>query len=155
IRPNQLFALSLPFPLLERKQAQPVIRVVRKKLLTAMGIRTLDPADPAYYPRFEGTLPERDAAYHQGTVWPWLMGPFVQGYLYACGESARTIGFCRKLLTQFENQLTACCLGSLAEVYDAEPPQRPGGCPAQLWSVAQIALALQKVAPNLSVPKTE
>jgi predicted glycogen debranching enzyme len=155
IRPNQLFALSLPFPLLERKQAQSVIRIVQKRLLTPMGIRTLDPADPAYCPRFEGTLPERDAAYHQGTVWPWLISPFVHAYLYACGESARRVGFCKKLLSRFEGQLTACCLGSLAEVYDAEPPQRPGGCPAQLWSVAQIALALQKVAPNLLVPKTE
>lgn len=145
IRPNQLFALSLPFPLLESKQARSVIRVVQKKLLTPMGIRTLDPMDPAYCPRYEGMLPERDAAYHQGTVWPWLMGPFVQAYLYACGESERTVGFCGKLLSRFEGQLTACCLGSLAEVYDAEPPQRPGGCPAQLWSVAQIALTLKRV----------
>jgi predicted glycogen debranching enzyme len=146
IRPNQLFALSLPFPLLEPEQARSVMRAVQEKLLTPMGIRTLDPADPSYCPRYKGAMPERDAAYHQGTVWPWLIGPFVNAYLYAYGESADSIRLCRGILSRFEEQLTACCLGSLAEVYDAEPPQRPGGCPAQLWSVAQVALARKRVA---------
>jgi predicted glycogen debranching enzyme len=145
IRPNQLFALSLPFPLLEREQARSVMRVGREKLLTPMGIRTLDPADPSYCPRFEGTPPQRDAAYHQGTVWPWLVGPFVNAYLYAYGESEESVRFCRQIVSRFEEQLVVCCLGSLAEVYDGETPQRPGGCPAQLWSVAQVALAWKRV----------
>lgn len=145
IRPNQLFALSLPFPLLQREQAQSVVRVMQEKLLTPVGLRTLDPADSCYCPQFEGALPARDAAYHQGTVWPWLIGPFIFAYLYAWGETAESLHFCSDLLDRFEEQLTAGCLGSLAEVYSAEPPQRPDGCPAQLWSVAQIALARKRL----------
>ncbi len=147
IRPNQLFALALPFPLLEREQARSVVSIVQEKLLTPVGLRTLDPQDPHYCPRYQGPLPQLDAAYHQGTVWPWLIGPFIAAYLYAYGDSDQSIRFCRDIVARFEEQLTACCLGSLSEVYDAEPPHRPGGCPAQLWSVAQIALAWKRLAP--------
>lgn len=149
IRPNQILALSLPFPLLDRKRARSVVRVVREKLLTPMGLRTLDPADPAYCPRFDGALPHLDAAYHQGTVWPWLIGPFVHAYLYACGATETSVRFCRELIAHFEKELNVCCLGSIAEVYDGGEPQRPGGCPAQLWSVAQIALARKRVEAAL------
>lgn len=145
VRPNQLFALSLPFPMLDRERARLVVDSVRKNLLTPVGLRTLDPKDPAYQPRFEGGVIQRDGSYHQGTVWPWLIGPFIAAYLYAYGESEQALNFCRSVLQRFERELRVCCLGSLSEVYDAEPPHRPGGCPAQLWSIAQLIIALNRV----------
>jgi predicted glycogen debranching enzyme len=141
IRPNQLFSVSLPFPLLDRGRAKSVVMVVHDKLLTPVGLRTLAPEDPAYRPRFEGDMAARDSAYHQGTVWPWLIGPFVGAYLYAFGRNSESLRYCDEILKTVEGQLDACCLGSISEVYDAEAPQRPGGCPAQLWSVAQLILA--------------
>ena len=145
IRPNQLFSISLPFALLERGRAKSVVTVVHDKLLTPVGLRTLAPEDAAYRPRFDGAMAARDSAYHQGTVWPWLIGPFVGAYLYAFGRSANSLGYCDGILKTVEQQLDACCLGSISEVYDAEAPQHPGGCPAQLWSVAQLILGRQVV----------
>ncbi|HSU59884.1 MAG TPA: amylo-alpha-1,6-glucosidase [Bryobacteraceae bacterium] len=145
IRPNQLFALSLPFPLVSRGRAQSIVNIVREKLLTPVGVRTLDPDDNAYHPRFQGSAMERDSAYHQGTVWPWLMGPFIAAYLFAYGESDEVRSFCRALAAKMSGQLTACCLGSLSEVYDADTPRNPGGCPAQLWSVAQLTITLERL----------
>jgi predicted glycogen debranching enzyme len=145
IRPNQLFALSLPFPMLDHDRARLVVEAVRKHLLTPFGLRTLEPKDAAYHRRFEGGVAERDGSYHQGTVWPWLIGPFIAAYLYAYGESEQELSFCRNILSQFEHELRTCCLGSLSEVYDAELPYRPGGCPAQLWSIAQFIIGLNRV----------
>jgi predicted glycogen debranching enzyme len=141
IRPNQLFAVSLPFPLLDREQARLVVDLVRRQLLTPAGLRTLEPSDPSYKPRFHGGVVERDSAYHQGAVWPWLIGPFVSAYLYAYGDTEEARHVCRELLRGMEQEMTSCCLGSLSEVYDADAPQRPGGCPAQLWSIAQVLIA--------------
>jgi predicted glycogen debranching enzyme len=149
IRPNQIFGVSLPFPLLDRGRAKSVVVVVHDKLLTPMGLRTLAPDDPAYRPRFEGTMESRDSAYHQGTVWPWLIGPFVSAYLYAFGRSPDSLRYCDGILKTIEDQFEACCLGSISEVYDAEAPQRPGGCPAQLWSVAQLILARERMSQAL------
>ena len=146
IRPNQLFSISLPFPLLDRKRAQSVIAVVRDNLQTPVGLRTLAPDDPAYRARFEGDMAARDTAYHQGTVWPWLIGPFITGYLYAFGRDALRLAYCDEILKSVESQIEACCLGSISEVYDAEVPQRPAGCPAQLWSVAQVIVARSMIA---------
>jgi predicted glycogen debranching enzyme len=146
IRPNQLFSISLPFPLLDRERAQSVMAVVRDKLLTPVGLRTLAPDDPAYRPRFEGDMAARDSAYHQGTVWPWLIGPFIAGYLYAFGRDAQSLAYCDEILKNIEGQMEACCLGSISEVYDAEAPQRSAGCPAQLWSVAQAIVARSLIA---------
>ncbi len=145
LRPNQLFALSLPFPLLDRTRARKIVDLVNNQLLTPVGVRTLAPADPFYRPRFAGSMAERDSDYHQGTAWPWLTGPFIAAYLYAYGESEQTIAFGRQILSGLERELSACCLGSLSEVYDGDPPQRPGGCPAQLWSVAQFIIALRRL----------
>jgi predicted glycogen debranching enzyme len=141
IRPNQLFAVSLPYPLLDPERAQSLVNVVRETLLTPVGLRTLDPADPAYRPRFEGDMANRDAAYHQGTVWPWLIGPFVTAYLYAFGRTDAALTFCRQIVNRLDKELYVCCLGSLSEVYDGMAPQSPGGCPAQLWSLAQRIIA--------------
>jgi glycogen debranching enzyme len=143
LRPNQLFALSLPHPLLNRIKAQSIIEVVRRNLLTPAGLRTLDPADPRYCPRFAGDMHARDSAYHQGTVWPWLIGPFIHAYLYAFDNSNEAKHYCGSIADSALQLLNNYCLGSIGEVNDAEPPYHPGGCPAQLWSVAQIVLALQ------------
>jgi predicted glycogen debranching enzyme len=145
IRPNQLFALSLPYAMLDRERARLVVDTVQKNLLTPVGLRTLEPKDPAYQSRFEGGVAQRDGAYHQGTVWPWLIGPFIAAYPYAYGESDQALSFYRQILNRFEAELAACCLGSLSEVYDADPPHRPGGCPAQLWSIAQLIIAYNRV----------
>jgi len=141
IRPNQLFSISLPFPLLDNERAKSVVSVVRDQLLTPTGLRTLAPGNPAYRGRFEGDMAARDSAYHQGTVWPWLIGPFVSAYLFAFGRDEATLAYCDNVLKSVETQLSACCLGSLSEVYDGDSPQHPGGCPAQLWSIAQLILA--------------
>jgi len=141
IRPNQMFSLSLPFPLLEREQAQAVVNVVRDALMTPFGLRTLAPGEPGYRGRYEGDILARDSAYHQGTVWPWLIGPFISAYLYAFGSNPLSLAYCNGILENLEQGMTACCLGSLSEIYDGDEPQRPAGCPAQLWSVAQFILA--------------
>ncbi len=145
VRPNQLFALSLPYPLVELHAGRLIVKLVQEKLLTPVGLRTLEPGDSAYRPRFEGSMADRDTSYHQGTVWPWLMGPFIGAYLYAYGETEGAIRFCRGLLNGLAQDLTSCCLGSLTEVYDAEPPYNPGGCPAQLWSVAQLLMSMRRL----------
>jgi len=140
LRPNQIFAVSLPFGLLEAAQQQAVVRIVERELLTFVGLRTLEPSDPDYKSRYQGSPAERDAAYHQGTVWPWLLGPFIDAYLTAFGKEPDNLAYCRKLVATLEAEAAqAGCVGSIAEIYDAEEPRYPRGCPAQAWSVAEIA----------------
>jgi glycogen debranching enzyme len=140
LRPNQIFAVSLPFGLLERDRQQAVVRIVERELLTPVGLRTLEPADPDYKPHYRGSPVERDAAYHQGTVWPWLMGPFVDAYLAAFGKTTANLAYCRDRIVKLEAEAARSgCVGSIAEIYDAEEPRYPRGCPAQAWSVAEIA----------------
>ena len=140
LRPNQIFAVSLPFGLLERDQQQAVVRIVERELLTPVGLRTLERSDPDYKPRYQGSPAERDGAYHQGTVWPWLLGPFIDAYLTAFGKTAANLAYCRDLIVKLEAEAARSgCVGSIAEIYDAEEPRYPRGCPAQAWSVAEVA----------------
>jgi len=140
VRPNQIFAVSLQHGLLDQAHQQAVVRAVERELLTPVGLRTLERGDPEYKPRFEGTPHDRDGAYHQGTVWPWLMGPFIDGYLSAFGETPETLAYCRGLVDALERDASmAGCPTSIAEIYDAEEPRYPRGCPAQAWSVAEVA----------------
>jgi glycogen debranching enzyme len=140
LRPNQIFAVSLGNDLLERHRQMPMLGTVERALLTPVGLRTLDRADPEYKPRYQGGPAERDAAYHQGTVWPWLMGPFVEAYLCAYGKTPETLRYCRELVERFEDAVTrGPCLGWAPEIYDAEEPHIARGCPAQAWSVAELA----------------
>ncbi len=140
LRPNQIFAVSLPFDLLDRDQQQAVVRIVQRELLTPVGLRTLEPADPDYKPRYQGSPLERDGSYHQGTVWPWLMGPYIDAYLTAFGKTAPNLAYCRDLIVKLEAEAARSgCVGSIAEIYDAEEPRYPRGCPAQAWSVAEVA----------------
>ncbi len=120
--------------------------VVRQTLVTPPGLRTLAPTDPAYRARYEGDLWSRDTAYHQGTVWPWLIGPYIAAYLYAFGSNSFSLAYCSGILDDLEKEMSICCLGSLSEIYDGDSPQRAAGCPAQLWSVAQLIMARALVA---------
>ncbi|HYS79424.1 MAG TPA: amylo-alpha-1,6-glucosidase, partial [Anaeromyxobacteraceae bacterium] len=144
LRPNQLFAVSLPFPLLDRPRQQAVVRVVERSLLTPVGLRTLASDERDYQPRYGGGPRERDGAYHQGLVWPWLLGPFIRACLNAFGRSRTTWAYCRSLLRGLDRHISEeGCLGSVSEILEPEPPYRPVGAPAQAWSVAEILNVLE------------
>jgi predicted glycogen debranching enzyme len=141
-RPNQIIAISLDHPVLDRDRWDAVIETVSRVLLTPVGLRTLAPGHPDYKPVYSGDLRSRDAAYHQGTVWPWLIGPFVDAWLKVHpGDSAGA----RVLLDGFDARLSEACVGSIAEIFDAEPPYVPRGCVAQAWSVAEVLRCLRKI----------
>jgi predicted glycogen debranching enzyme len=138
-RPNQLFAISLPHPVLAEARWAAVLAVVRERLVTPVGLRTLAPGHPDYKATYDGDLRARDAAYHQGTVWPWLIGPFVGASLRARPEDRAEL---RELLERFWSHLDEACVGSISEIFDAEAPFTPRGCIAQGWSVAEVLRAL-------------
>ncbi len=140
LRPNQLLALSLPFPLIEGERAESVLRIVEEKLLTPVGLRTLAPDDPRYRPRYEGSPAERDGAYHQGTVWPWLLGPYLTALIRVRGEAGKER--VRAILEAFTPHLWDAGLGTVGEVYDGDPPHLPRGCFAQAWSVGEVLRVL-------------
>lgn len=134
-RPNQLFAISLDHPVLDESRWEAVVRVSQERLLTPVGLRSLAPGEPDYKPKYDGDLRARDAAYHQGTVWAWLIGPFLDAWLKVHpGEYETARGF----LKAFETDQRSACVDSISEVFDAEPPFRPRGCCAQAWSVAEV-----------------
>jgi predicted glycogen debranching enzyme len=138
IRPNQIFAVSLPYPLLDGQQALQVVDVVEWELLTPYGLRTLSPRDPNYRGRFDGGPLSRDAAYHQGTVWPWLLGPFLTAYVKVHSSTEEARGRAGRFLDPLRAHLTEAGLGHISEVFDGDSPHRPGGCFAQAWSTAEI-----------------
>ncbi len=137
IRPNQIFAVSLPDSPLSADQQRSVVEVVERELLTPFGLRSLSPSDPAYAGRYEGSRPARDAAYHQGTVWAWLIGPFATAVFRISGDAGRA----RSCLLPLQAHLSDHGLGGIAELFDGDPPHRPGGCPWQAWSVAEVLRA--------------
>ena len=142
IRPNMLIAAALEHTGLTAEQRRGVVRVARERLLTPVGVRTLAPGSPAYRPRYEGPMPERDRAYHNGTVWPWLLGFYIEAALRAEAFSAGARAEAHATLQDAVRRLfDDCCVGSVAEVYDADAPHRPDGCPAQAWSVAELLRA--------------
>jgi predicted glycogen debranching enzyme len=139
IRPNQIFALSLPNPVLDESRWASVLKVVKDRLLTPVGLRSLDPAHPDYRRSYHGNLWERDAAYHQGTVWAWLIGPFVDAWLRVHPDDHATArGFLDGLIAHLDE----FGIGSVAEIFDADEPHRPRGCIAQAWSVAELLRCL-------------
>jgi glycogen debranching enzyme len=148
LRPNQIFAVSLPFsPPLTRSQQWAVVNVVEQKLLTPYGPRTLSSRDPAYKGRYEGSTRQRDEAYHQGTVWPYLMGPFLDAYLRIRGHSEEARSNVAELIRPLlRHMVEDGCLGSISEVFDGDPPHKPGGCCAQAWSVAELLRIYRIVA---------
>ncbi|HEX2151223.1 MAG TPA: amylo-alpha-1,6-glucosidase [Stellaceae bacterium] len=142
-RPNQILAISLDHPVLDRERWRPVVDSVREKLVTPVGLRSLAPDDPAYKPRYFGDLRARDAAYHQGTVWGWLIGPFIDAWLKTYPDQRKAAhGF----LSGFEAHLGEAAIGSISEIFDADPPFTPRGCVAQAWSVAEVLRVLVKTA---------
>ena len=134
-RPNQVLAISLSHPVLDRARWAAVMEVAQQRLLTPVGLRSLAPGHPDYKAKYDGDLRARDAAYHQGTVWAWLIGPFVDAWLKLHpGEHARA----RSFLQGFVPHLGEACIGSISEIFDAEAPYTPRGCVAQAWSVAEV-----------------
>ena len=142
LRPNQIYAVMFPGELLEEKQAKRVVEVVKDHLLTPVGLRTLAPGDPQYKPRYEGNVHSRDGAYHQGTVWPFLLGPFITAWVRVHGGRPEAQREARGFLDGIEQHLNDACIGQVSEIFDAEPPHRPRGCFAQAWSVAEPLRAL-------------
>lgn len=134
-RPNQIFAISLPNPILSNDKWKPVLETVQERLLTPFGLRSLAPGHPDYKSQYYGDLRSRDAAYHQGTVWAWLIGPFVDAWLRVHPNHP---GECLKFISGFESHLNEACIGTIAEVFDADAPYIPRGCAAQAWSVAEV-----------------
>ncbi|MGH9391950.1 MAG: amylo-alpha-1,6-glucosidase, partial [Vicinamibacteria bacterium] len=136
-RPNQIFAVGgLPRAVLrDRKKARSVVDAVEKRLWTPAGLRSLAPEDARYARRYAGGVLERDGSYHQGTVWPWLAGPFIEAWVRARGETTKAK---REARTRFlEPLLSGAVSGHIAEIADADPPQSPRGCPFQAWSVGE------------------
>jgi predicted glycogen debranching enzyme len=151
LRPNQLFAISLTYPVLESSRWRSVLEAVESSLLTPLGLRSLAPGHPDYKMKYFGDILARDAAYHQGTVWSWLIGPFIDAWLKVNpGDPAGA----RRFLAGMISHLNDACISTISEVFDAEPPYNPEGCVAQAWGVAEllrcwikteIALEQQKV----------
>jgi len=135
-RPNQIFAIVLPHPVLNEVYWKPVFETVRRLLLTPLGLRTLEPRHGDYKVKYHGDLLTRDSSYHQGTVWPWLIGPFIDAWLKVTPEDKHEP---RQLLENFlDAHLTDACVGTIGEIFDAEEPFASRGCIAQAWSVAEI-----------------
>ena len=136
IRPNQIFSISLPFPVLRRDRWSSVIKNVEQHLLTPYGLRTLSPEDPHYYRMCSGSPRDRDLAYHNGTVWAWLAGPFISAYVKLGGSPSSAI--IRNILQAFDQHLSEAGIGYISEVFDGDSPHRPRGCIAQAWSVGEL-----------------
>lgn len=144
LRPNQLFAVALPYSPLEAPQQRAVVDVCARQLLTSYGLRSLAASHPDYKGQYRGDVKERDAAYHQGTVWGWLIGPFVSAHLRVYRDPARARSYLQPLL----QHLVAHGVGTVSEIFEGDPPFEPRGCPAQAWSVAELIRAWQDSAPD-------
>ncbi len=140
IRPNQIFAVSLHYSMVSAERAESILRVVERELLTPRGLRTLSPNDSRYIGRSEGDPRTRDGAYHQGTVWPWLMGAYITAFVKTFGQDAGHV-FAADWLKNFTGHLNEGCLGQVSEIFDADAPHTPRGCVAQAWSVAELLRA--------------
>jgi len=141
IRPNQVIAISLTNTMVARDRAASILGVVERELLTPRGLRTLSPSDPNYIGRYEGGPGSRDRAYHQGTVWPWLMGPYITAYVKTFGREAGR-RFAAMWLENFQQHLHEACLAQVSEIFDGDAPHAPRGCVAQAWSVAELLRAI-------------
>ncbi len=136
IRPNMIIATSLEYSPLDENQKVQVLDVAKSKLLTDRGLRSLSPNDPAYKGYYHGNQSQRDKAYHQGTVWPWLLGHFAEGYLKIHGKAG--MAFVQKMIRSFDDVMTQYGIGTVAEIYDGDPPHRPKGAISQAWSIGEL-----------------
>ena len=144
LRPNQIFAVALPVSPLNAAQQKAVVDVCAERSLTPYGLRTLSPSEPQYRGRYTGGPAERDAAYHQGTVWPWLIAPFITAYVKVNGESPAARSQPAEWLKPLQAHLSDGGLGHISEIFDGDSPHRPCGCIAQAWSVAEVLRAYAK-----------
>jgi 4-alpha-glucanotransferase len=142
IRANQIFAVSLPFPLLDGAAAAGVVRAVGRSLSTTYGLRSLAPDAAGYHGTYLGDVRSRDSAYHEGTVWGWLIGPYVEAYHRVTGDAAGALDLLRPLV----HHLRDAGLGTISEIFDGDPPHRPRGCIAQAWSVAEALRVWRKLS---------
>jgi glycogen debranching enzyme len=158
-RPNQILAVGgLPWSLISGERARRVVDQVERRLWTPLGLRTLASDATDYRPRYEGDVPSRDGAYHQGTVWPWLLGPFVEAWVRVRGGAPGVRAEAReRFLYPVLAHLSSAGAGHVSEIADAEPPHEPRGCPFQAWSVAEVlrlqlgVLAAEDVSPATAV----
>lgn len=144
IRPNQILAVSLPHSMLDAERSAKVVEKVEGELLTPVGLRSLAASDSRYCPIYIGSPFERDSAYHQGTVWAWLIGPFVDAYRRVHGSGKKTEERVAEILSGLESHLDEAGLGQISEIFDADPPHAPRGCFAQAWSVAEVLRVLRQ-----------
>jgi predicted glycogen debranching enzyme len=142
-RPNQILSFAAHYPVLDESRWGSVLDVVETRLLTPVGLRSLDPGHPDYKAKYYGDLRARDAAYHQGTVWAWMIGPFIDAFLKAHPDKPAQA---RRFLHGFLRHLDEACVGSISEIFDAEEPYKPRGCVAQAWSVAEVLRCWVKTA---------
>jgi predicted glycogen debranching enzyme len=142
IRPNQVLAISLYHSMLVSERAKSVLKVVERELLTPYGLRTLSPNDPKYSGHYGGNAFQRDSVYHQGTVWPWLVGPYITAVMKVNGGSVEARKKILESLEPLKRHLLEAGLGQISEVFDGDSPHKPGGCFAQAWSVGEILRAL-------------
>lgn len=149
VRPNQILALSLPFPLLDGEAAAAVLNEVGKVLLTTYGLRSLAPDDPAYHGDYGGDPARRDAAYHQGPVWAWFAGAYAEAYARIHGDPAQGLRF----LCAFDHHLRDAGLGTVSEIFEGDPPHLPRGCIAQAWSVGEILRVWRKLAQDVDASR--
>ncbi len=145
IRPNQVLAVSVPYSPLSLDKQKRVVQVVTDHLLTPVGLRSLSPFDPRYRRRYGGSWESRDRAYHQGTVWGWLMGPFIEAHLKAAEYKPFAVEQAKRWLDEIEPHLSEAGLGYVSEIFDGDPPHTPKGCIAQAWSVAEMLRARRLV----------
>jgi glycogen debranching enzyme len=156
LRPNQLFAISLPFALIEGEKAESILNIITEKLYTPVGLRSLSPDHPSYTSCYEGDPFKRDSCYHQGTVWSWLLGPYVDSLMKIQG--ARNKEQAMNVIENFHYHLNEGCIGSVSEIFDADAPHSPKGCVAQAWGVAEILRVIKEydlIAGETIITKTK
>lgn len=154
LRPNQIFAISLPFQLLEGKEAKTVMNIVEEKLYTAKGLRSLSPDDTRYISHYGGDAWHRDSSYHQGTVWSWLLGPYIDA-IFKTNGSSTALTKANSVIKNFVPHLSEAGIGTVSEIFDAEPPFSARGCVAQAWGVAEILRVIRKYHLQFATTKTE
>ncbi|WP_094226476.1 amylo-alpha-1,6-glucosidase [Methanolobus psychrotolerans] len=138
IRPNQIFAVSLPHTMLSSEMEKDIVDVVTEELLTPYGLRTLSPHDNRYKGQYRGNTEMRDSAYHNGTVWPWMLGPYITAYAKTYTNMPELKEKLRTFLHMIEKHMDESCIGTISEVFDGDMPYNPGGCASQAWSVAEV-----------------
>ncbi len=142
IRPNQLFAISLPFALIEGEQAKAILKIMEEQLYTPVGLKSLPKSDVHYVPVYEGDAYHRDSSYHEGTVWSWLLGPYVDAIMKSKSKNKKTKA--KKIIEDFQYHLNEGCIGSVSEIFDADAPHHPRGCVAQAWGVGEILRVIKE-----------